>query len=145
MSSLFSLIGALAVAYIMFRVVRSLSYGAKVRFYMTSTGLKYFGDAITEPFGRSMAHVMGGWHGLLTRLKARGLEPHAAAVIAATWLRDNAPDIPQKEKLQYMLDIIATELREEYQEELAKRVGYERSMDMAHTFLDMVMVDEGII
>lgn len=144
MSSLFSLIGVLTAAYIVFRLAKSLSYGTKVRFYITRIGQQYFGDALTEPLGRSMAHVIGGWHGLLTRLRARGLEPHVAAVVAAAWLRDNAPDTPYKEKLQYMMDVITTQLREEFQEELAKRVGYDRSVDMAYIILSTVMIEEGI-
>jgi len=99
---------------------------------------------MTAPFGRAMAHVMGGWRGLLSRLRERGLEPHAAAVIAAAWLRDNAPDIAQKEKLQYMMDAITTQLREEYQEALAKSVGHDKAVYAASFVLGAVMAEEGI-
>ncbi|WP_157686220.1 hypothetical protein [Perlucidibaca aquatica] len=144
MSSFFSLFGVLAAAYIMFLVFKAPSYGTQVRLYITRMGTERFGSRLATPYTCATVHVARDWQELLSRLRARGLGPYAAAVVAATWLRDNVPDIREKEELQHMMDTISMHLREEFEEQLAKRFGHEKSRDMAHTILDVTMIDEGI-
>lgn len=141
---IFTIFGVLATAFLALSLYLFITYPKRVYRLVCNAATDAFGFNGRVIIVGTIAHNESRWTELLIKLRSEGLQPNAAAVIAAAWVRDQIPECENQDLMQHIAGTTSLFLREGLQRQLAQKIGYTDSMDFAFTKLDGIMRREGI-